>query len=496
MSKIIHNTKTNFSPKKEAFQYQSIAFEVLKDLDYAAIFHEQGLGKTKIAIDLILYWLQYRDIDTVLVVTKKQLIKNWEDEFSVHSFLQTKTLSSKRKENFYTFNSVARVIITNFETISTEKERLKLFLKARNVSIIIDESVKIKNPESKLTIDFFDLSDYFKIKVIMTGTPIANRPYDIWSQIYFLDKGKSLGNNFLEFKSTNDLRNDFINDSENRNKFEESISSIYSKISKFSIRETKESSGIKLPKKEIETIICDFESQQLRMYNQILRDLKIELVKNDKITFDDESVLLKRLLRLNQVTSNPRLIDDSYNYQSGKEKQLEELLKKIVTMGDKCIVWSIFIDNINYFANIFSDFNPRCIHGKMAMEDRNRSVDVFKNDLNCKILFATPQSAKEGLTLTVANHVIFYDRGFNLDDYLQAQDRIHRISQNKTCYIYNLCIKDSIDEWIGYLLDAKHRAALLTQGDISRSKYEENADYSYAEIIKEIIDTGEVIYDK
>lgn len=44
--------------KYDAFPYQKEAFEAVKDLEYAAIFHEQGLGKTKIAIDLILYWLR------------------------------------------------------------------------------------------------------------------------------------------------------------------------------------------------------------------------------------------------------------------------------------------------------------------------------------------------------------------------------------------------------------------------------------------------------
>ena len=127
----------------------------------------------------------------------------------------------------------------------------------------------------------------------------------------------------------------------------------------------------------------------------------------------------------------------------------------------------------------------------MSIEDRNFSVDKFKTDESCMVLFATPQAAKEGLTLTVANHVIFYDRGFNLDDYLQAQDRIHRISQKKTCYIYNFITRGSIDEWIDKLIQAKHYAALLAQGDIPKEEYAEVADYSYAEIIKEILEAGE-----
>jgi len=72
---------------------------------------------------------------------------------------------------------------------------------------------------------------------------------------------------------------------------------------------------------------------------------------------------------------------------------------------------------------------------------------------------ATPGAAKEGLTLTVANHAVFFDRSFSLDDYLQAQDRIHRISQTQTCFVWNLIGSDTIDEWVDSLLTAKRLAA-------------------------------------
>ena len=81
MKYIVSNNQNNLSIKNKAFPYQVEAFNALKDLEYAAIFHEQGLGKTKIAIDLIIYWLKNKDIDTVMIVTKKQLIKNWFEEF-------------------------------------------------------------------------------------------------------------------------------------------------------------------------------------------------------------------------------------------------------------------------------------------------------------------------------------------------------------------------------------------------------------------------------
>ena len=230
MSNIKYSAATDFNPKKDAFPYQHDAFLAIKDLEYAAIFHEQGLGKTKIAIDLMLYWLEKKNIDSVFVVTKKQLVRNWEKEFAVHTNIRPKVLNSDRGNNYYVLNSPTRVILTNFETISGEKERLKLYLKTRAVAIVIDESTKIKNPDSKLTKDFFELSDCFKIRVIMTGTPVANRPFDIWSQIFFLDTGKSLGDDFDEFKKQTNLSNDLNQNEYKREMFEQCVSKIYNKI--------------------------------------------------------------------------------------------------------------------------------------------------------------------------------------------------------------------------------------------------------------------------
>lgn len=491
MSRIKSRIKTDFTPTKPAFPYQVQAFLTIKDLKYSAIFHEQGLGKTKIAIDLLLYWLEHQDIDTVLIVTKKQLIKNWMDEFSIHTNIIPSTMTNNRANNFYVFNSPAKVVVTNFETLSTEKERITLFLKSRNVAIIIDESTKLKNPEAKLTKDFFCLADLFKIKTIMTGTPVANRPYDIWAQIFFLDRGKSLGNDFETFKQSTDLSNRLADDKIARETFEEKVAGIYEKISAFTVRETKKSCEISLPQKKYQTVYSKFEKNQLIKYETVLHDLEIEVKRNGKVMLDDDRIALKRLLRLTQIASNPKLIDSSYDAKSGKEIQLEVLLKRICAFGDKCIVWSSFIDNIEQFYREYSTYKPRKIHGSMTINDRNMAVDVFKKDPECKVLFATPQAAKEGLTLTVANHVIFYDRGFNLDDYLQAQDRIHRISQEKTCYVYNLTMENSIDEWINNLIIAKHYAALLAQGDIPLSEYTHYADYSYGDLIKEILGKGD-----
>lgn len=486
MGKINYTYRLDLSATQNAFPYQQEAFEAVKDLDYSAIFHEQGLGKTKIAIDLLLYWLEKRDIDTVMIVTKKQLVRNWENEFAFHTHIKPQTMSSNKADNFFVLNSPCRVIITNFETIAGEEERLSLFLKARNTAIIIDESTKIKNPDAKLTLSFFRLAPLFKVRTIMTGTPVANRPYDIWAQIYFLDFGQSLGEDFNKFKTNTNLTNSMADNSNERKVFEDEVASIFEKIKGFTVRETKNSGVISLPNKEFFNIYCSFEPKQEALYNKIKNEMMAFVQQKGEAVLDDSEACLKRLLRLVQVASNPRLVDELYGSFSGKEIKLRELVSAIMERDEKVIIWSSFIENAEYFSKIYKQYSPVKIHGRMAIEDRNKSVERFKFG-DAKILFATPQAAKEGLTLTVANNVVFYDRGFNLDDYLQAQDRIHRISQQKTCNIYNLMMEDSVDIWVDKLLQAKQNAAFLAQGDYKLAKYQSVMDYTYGDLIKEIL---------
>lgn len=320
----------------------------------------------------------------------------------------------------------------------------------------------------------------------MTGTPIANRLYDIWAQIYFLDQGASLGNNFSDFKRATDLSNKLSSSKNLREDFEDHVSTLLKKIAPFSVRETKNSGVVELPDKKYIREEVEFSKEQKHLYDRICEELKVEVLRDGELIEDDSSVMVKRLLRLVQVASNPRLVDESFRGSSAKENILSSLLEQIISSGEKCIVWTSFVENVEYFSKKYSDYGSVKIHGGMKIKDRNQSVDRFQTE-DYRVLFATPASAKEGLTLTMANHVIFYDRGFSLDDYLQAQDRIHRISQKKTCYVHNIIVKGSIDEWVDILLQAKQNAASLAQGDMTLNDYRKIADYSFGDIVRSIL---------
>lgn len=470
-----------------AFSFQKEAVDAVKDLEYAGVFHEQGLGKTKIAIDILLYWLSMETVDSVVIVTKKGLVPNWLRELKTHTNLSAKVIGSNRSENFLNFNSPARVYVTNYEALVSEGERFALFVKTRKLGAIMDESQKIKNPKSKNTSAALDLSSEFARRLILTGTPIANRPYDIWSQIYFLDQGNSLGKNFDDFKDLLDLPKDSDRNIEQTKIFERSLRDLYGKLSEFCVRETKQGSQIELPEKIIRNVECEWENRQSEMYRSIQRDLSIQVSKDGKLIEDDAEEILKRLLRLVQAASNPALIDDSYQSPPGKFEYLNTLVDQITDAGEKAIIWSSFTENVDWLAAQLRHLGTRRVHGKMNYEERGRSINSFLEDPAVRLLLATPGAAKEGFTLTVANHVIFYDRGFSLDDYLQAQDRIHRISQERNCYVHNLVLRNSIDEWVDLLLTAKSNAASLGMGDIDEAEYAAVVDYSFNDIVAEIL---------
>src|ERR1700740_3030431 len=108
----------------------------------------------------------------------------------------------------------------------------------------------------------FQLSRLFERRVIMTGTPVANRPYDLWAQIYFLDQGASLGTDFKSFKERLDLTNDLWENDRRRERFEDELARVFQYISAFSVRETKSTAGIELPEKHIENVSIPLAPRQ------------------------------------------------------------------------------------------------------------------------------------------------------------------------------------------------------------------------------------------
>ncbi|MBU1102479.1 DEAD/DEAH box helicase [Patescibacteria group bacterium] len=451
----------DFSSKTKPLEHQIEATEFVKIRKEIPLFDEQGLGKSKIVIDALCDNMRQGIIDSVLIICKKTLLKTWEREIFKHSHLRSNVISGARRKRGRSFMHFSHFHIINYESVSQELEKIKVFLGLYKFAIVLDESTAIKNPQSKTAQSIFEIKNLAIKKIIITGTPLPNRPEDLWSQFYFLDDGKTLGSNFKDFKSKFYIR---LKGEGSLRKYEHELSELRDQINKVSIRRTK--SVLELPEKIYTDVFVTLDREQKIIYEDLRKKLYVEIKKTDGsvIRKKIENYLVK-LLRLTQIASNPGLIDESYNSIPVKFRKLDSILKEILK-DEKAIVWSSFRRNIRTLKKRYQNYGAQMLFGEMSIDDRNKVVDKFMNDEECKLLIANPAAAKEGLTLTAANNAIYLDRSFKMDDYIQSQDRIHRIGQEKKCKIIKIIAKDTIDEYTDEILQKKFLLAQFTLGDI------------------------------
>jgi SNF2 family DNA or RNA helicase len=158
-------------------------------------------------------------------------------------------------------------------------------------------------------------------------------------------------------------------------------------------------------------------------------------------------MLLKELGELIKACSNP--FDDhlKQEFLTSKDVYLVKDIKSKMRNNKSCVIWCSFIHTSERLANLLKQYNPLCVNGTLNIEKRNRVIDAFKQT-SPSVLIATMQSCKEGLNLQNATYAYFYDLSLKLEDILQAQDRIHRLSQKEDVFIKFLFYKNTIESWI------------------------------------------------
>ncbi len=452
----------NFTARSRPYPHQVEATSFLGNREYAALFDEQGLGKTKIIVDTICRQLAREQVEGALIVCKKSLLGTWEQEIAKHSHLRSITLRGSEGVRGKRFMWFAHFYLVNYEMLISEKERVFDLVRTRVMAVVLDESQRIKNPESKATVAVHELRSLAKRRYILTGTPVANTPEDVWAQVYFLDGGEALGSSlkefFAKFGISKKPHKESVID-------ERGLALLRDCLQPFSIRRLKDD-VLELPEKRYETIAVELEREQRKRYDELREKLRLWIVQMDGAEVKDDSRnILKRLLRLVQISSNPALIDLSYTNTPAKVAAIQELVGKILHNNEKAVVWTSFVGNIRMLRRLFQQVGAAMLFGEIPIAERDQIVREFQEGQHIRVLVANPAAAKEGLTLTAANHAIYMDRNFNLTDYLQSQDRIHRISQEKPAHIYNMVGSNTIDEYLEDVVYRKQIVARFVTGD-------------------------------
>ena len=465
--------------KTKPFQHQLETFEATKDRPWYAIFWEQGTGKSKLTLDTAGHLYCEGKVDTLFVIAPNGVHRNWTAE-EVHAHWNDNLLD--RTETFTYHSSKAKtkksqvaaeramahkglsVVAMSYDAFRTPagKTFAKQLLTRRRCFYVLDESARIKSPQAQRTKLILASAKYATYKRILTGTPVAAGPFDIYTQMRFLDadywKPRGLGN-YTMFKNyfarwrqgeANGRKFPILVDYQNLDELHDIIKNDSSRVLKDDV--------LDLPPKLYSKRFFSMTAKQGKLYRALRDDFMAEL---DGSTVN-AALAITRLMRLQQIACGYVTVDREVPAVFGldvqkeivdiddKNERLATLLEVVEDLPHKAIIWARFRRDIDLICQALGDRAVR-FDGDTTVEEKAHAVDSFqKGELGKSPQFfvANAQAAGEGLTLTAAKTVIYYNNTFKLSERLQSEDRAHRISQDRPVQYIDIVAEHTVDSHI------------------------------------------------
>jgi len=294
----------------------------------------------------------------------------------------------------------------------------------------------------------------------LSGTPVENHLGELWSLFEFLNPGMLGEARVLQMSG-----------GLARNPSEETRHLLAHALRPFILRRTKEQVARELPPKSEQTLYCELETAQRKLYNELrlhYRNSLLQTVAAQGLAKSKIQVL-EALLRLRQAACHPALIDPKRRKDSSaKLDVLIDHLEEVVAEGHKALVFS-------QFTSLLSLVKERLDESAMVYEyldgqtrDRQQRVERFQNDPDCSLFLISLKAGGLGLNLTAAEYVFLLDPWWNPAVEAQAVDRAHRIGQTHQVFAYRLIARDTVEEKILQLQSSKRDlAAAIISGDNS-----------------------------
>lgn len=423
--------------------HQIEAFNYGMEKDKLLIGDEQGLGKTKESIDICV--ARKHELVKCLIVCGVNSVKyNWEKEIHTHSrekavMIDGKTMDLRVEQINSWYKGAEYFGIINIESLRNEKIQDALYVGIKDGfigAIIVDEIHKAKNGSSQQgkALRFLKAP----VKIGLSGTPM-NKAEDLWNILTWLEVEKR---SFYSFRNTYCVMGGYGGYKVVGHK---NLESLNAELNKVMLRRKKEE-VLDLPPKVYSTEYVELTKAQQKLY----RDIKNGIIE------DMENILasvnpLSCTLRLRQLTGGLFTADNP------KLERLKDMLdEEIIPNGYKAIIFSQWEQITEIYREALAEYNPIYITGKVSPEDRQKEVERFQNDPNCKLAIGTIGAMGTGLTLNKASYVFFIDKTWNSGDNAQAEDRAHRIGTAGTVNIISLVAKGSVDEGVEeYLIENK-----------------------------------------
>jgi SNF2 family DNA or RNA helicase len=372
-----------------------------------------GLGKTIQAISALLELVKSGEVLHCLVIAPRSLLFNWLVELDRWAPELASSIlvpgSKGGSEIWQRRLGKSHVVITSYEQLRAAGPIFEFEFDL----VIADEAHRLRNRESAQSKGF----RLFRARRIwfLSGTPLERDPEDLITLMSLLKP---------DLFSPRDIKL--------------GAAFVRAKAQRFILRRKKNDVLKDLP-------------ELVRNHEYIeLNDLQRDEYKQSSAWSRSEDQLV-RFMKLREIC-DLSVADKS----SSKLDRIREIVNEIVLNGENVVVFSFWNSTLQHLASLFEGDHPglvRVYSSDLSIEKRNEVVTNFKS--NGGIFLASGHIAAEGLTLTEANHAIFANRWWNPSLNRQAEDRIRRIGQGKTTFVYTFSAPGTVEELLDDMLEEK-----------------------------------------
>jgi SNF2 family DNA or RNA helicase len=399
------------------------------------VFDEQGTGKTVTLIAAFDLLVERGLTDTLLVVAPKSMIAEWRQEFGrfTGDLYKVVVAEGDRRAKAQALFSGADVVVVNYETLLTLGDELVRLARRTRLTLAIDESFNVKNPEASRSQAAARLREWCTHAFVLCGTPAPNSAADVVAQFDLVDFGHTFTG--LRLDKDRSVAAGQVGDRlEQRGLY---------------VRNVKAVVLPDLPPKSFTEVEVDLAPQQRAAYDAALDHLILDLQRVDDETYARQiQSFLERRAALLRICADPAPLIPGYDELPAKIVALDDLLGHLVgQLNEKVVVWSFYRSSLDRIAARYAEMGLVRIDGSISdPAERRQAVRRFQEDPAVLIFLGNPAAAGAGLTLHSARYAVYESLSNQAAHYLQSLDRIHRRGQGRDVRYVTLLARGTIEE--------------------------------------------------
>lgn len=466
--------------------HQIKAVDKLLPIRVGALFMDMGTGKTRTAIEFAAR--REAQIDRVvwfcpvsLMETVRQEILKHTDRTDVYIFDEKTSARSVPQDHLFYIVGIESMSASNRAVLAA-----RCLITSRTF-VIVDESSYIKGNWAIRTRRITAMSEPARYRMILTGTPISQGVVDLFAQMRFLSP-KILG-----YRSFYSFANNHLVYSKNiPGKIERVLDTdvLAERIQPYVYQVTKEEC-LDLPGKLHETRWAKMTGAQINAYCEA-KEIFSETASRETEFWKLSHAIFRLFTSLQEIACgfwNRRGDNNQFHLHEYENNRLGLLLDVVKEIEEeKVVIWSKFQYNLLRIGQaLASECGPESVsllHGGMRPAERSRSIEQFR--AGARFLVASPGVGGHGLTLNEARYVIFFSNGFKYSERIQAEDRCHRLGQERAVTYINVACTCGIEERILKALARKKNVVEEFRREVEAVKDEAVAREKFQKIIAEL----------